>query len=415
MLTGKGRRWFAGGHPWVFRDDLASADAEDGALVALEDRAGATLGWGTYSAASRIAVRVVARGVPAPDREHWRAVVARAVAVRARLGLLAPDGACRLLAGDAEGLPGLVCDLYAGVLVLQGGTLAADRMVPLVVELAAEALPFPLVAALERSDSSVRRLEGLDKKVGVVRGELPAEILVREGELVYEVDVLRGHKTGHYLDQRANRARAAASARGERVLDSFAYDGLFGIRAALAGAAEVVCVDQSEAALERVRRNAERNGVAARVTAVRADALDDLRERSRASERFGLVVVDPPAFAKNRRELAGAERGYVEVNRRALEIVRPGGELVSASCSYNVRPEVFVSFLAKAAALAGRDAYLTELAGAASDHPALLTLPESAYLKCAFVRVEDRAGSGAERAAEAGAGGEGRARRTEGE
>jgi 23S rRNA (cytosine1962-C5)-methyltransferase len=387
-ITGKGRRWLGNGHPWIYRDDLASADAQPGDLVRVVDPQGRTQGFGLYSASSRIAVRMVSRGSAEPGREHWAEVVTRAVATRERLGLLDPAGACRLIAGDADRLPGLVVDRYADVLVLQSGTAGADRLRDLVVELVSGRLTFPIACVVDRSDASVRKLEGLEKKVEIVRGELPAELVVREDELVYEVDVLHGHKTGHYLDQRDNRRRAGARACGTRVLDAFCYDGLFGIRAALGGAREVVCLDQSEAAGERVRRNAERNRVGERVRFVKADALDELRALSRAGERFGLVVVDPPAFAKNRRELAGAERGYVEVNRRALELCEPGGTLVSASCSYNVRPEVFVDFLAKAAALARRDAYLEELAGAAPDHPALLTLPESSYLKCAFVRVE---------------------------
>jgi 23S rRNA (cytosine1962-C5)-methyltransferase len=224
---------------------------------------------------------------------------------------------------------------------------------------------------------------------------------VREDDLEYEVDVMGGHKTGHYLDQRDNRRRAAAHARGERVLDAFSYDGLFGVRAALAGASSVLCVDQSQAALERARRNAERNRVSDRVSTLRADCMDELRARAETGDRFGLVIVDPPAFAKSRREIAGAERGYVEVNRRAILLANPGARVVSASCSYNVRAEAFVGFLASAAARARRDVYLESLRGAAPDHPALLALPESAYLKCAFLRIGEEPRMPAENASDA--------------
>jgi 23S rRNA (cytosine1962-C5)-methyltransferase len=405
VLSGKGRRWIEGGHPWAFRDDVASADASPGDIALVEGPGGKPLGFGIYSAASRIAVRFVTRGKTEPDRSFWRERLAAAVRARERLGYLDPRGACRLLGGDAEGIPGLVADRYGDVLVLQSGTEGADRMralvvelldellpfeiaCDLVVELLDELLPFEIACVVDRSDASIRRLEGLDRRVEVLRGEIPSEVLVREGDLEYGVDVLGGHKTGHYLDQRENRARAAGHARGRRVLDAFSYDGLFGIRAALAGASSVLCLDQSEAALERAKANAARNGVADRVTARRANCMTELRALARDEILFGLVVVDPPAFARNRREIAGAARGYTELNRRALSLVEPGGTLVTASCSYNVRPETFVEYLAKASHLAARDAFLLELAGAAPDHPALLALPESSYLKCAFLRVE---------------------------
>jgi len=393
VLTGKGRRRLEGGHPWIYRDDLREAACAGGDLVAIEDARGVQLGFGTYSAASRIAVRVVTRSSRRPDEEFFRARVARALRARSAMGLADPDGACRFLAGDADGIPGLVADRYARTLVLQCGTLAADRLRETVVDaierFARSELGLAIESVLDRSDSAARRLEELDRRVEWMRGGPSSAVVVREDDLAYEVDVLAGHKTGHYLDQRDNRRRAARHAAGQRVLDAFSYDGLFGVRAALAGASSVLCIDQSQAALERASRNAERNGVGDRVRVLRADCMDELRVLAREPERFGLVVVDPPAFAKNRRELAGAERGYVEVNRRAMELVESGGTLVSASCSYNVRPEAFVGFLAAASASARRDVYLEALHGAAPDHPALLALPESAYLKCAFLRVAE--------------------------
>lgn len=386
-VSGKGRRWLATGHPWAFRDDLTQADAEPGALVRVEGPNDELLGWGVYSSTSRIALRVVTRGAAAPDRAFFAERVDRAWRYREKLGYAAADGACRIIAGDADGLPGLVVDRYGPVIVLQSGTQSSDRMRDLVLELLLAQLPFAPVCVVDRSDSAVRRLEDLARRIEIVSGSLPAPLVVREDELAYEVDVLHGHKTGHYLDQRENRRTAARRARGTQVLDAFAYDGLFGIRAALAGAREVWCVDQSEAAGERVLANAARNGVADVVHFARANCMSDLRERARETERYGLVVVDPPAFAKSRREVAGAARGYVEVNRRALELVEPGGCLVSASCSYNVSAETFVDYLARAAHAARRTVFLEELAGAALDHPVLLTLPESHYLKCAFMRV----------------------------
>lgn len=386
-LSGRGRRRLEGGHPWIFADDVVATEAEPGDVVAIHAPDERLLGWGLYSSESKIRVRLCARGGERPDEGFWRGRLARALAARVRMGLYDPVGACRVLAGDADFVPGLVIDHYAGVFVLQSGTQGADRLCALFARALSELCGEPR-AILERSDASVRRLEGLEKRVELLHGALPESLEVREGALCYEVDVLHGHKTGHYLDQRLNRARAAELARGRTMLDAFCYDGLFAVRAALEGASAVLCLDQSEAALERARRNAERNGVLARLSFERVDVMRELRQRSDLDGRFGVVVVDPPAFARNKAELAGAERGYRELNQRALRLVEPGGHLVSASCSHAMKAEHFVGLLAQAAHLAGREAYLEELRGAAPDHSALLALPESSYLKCAFLRVE---------------------------
>ncbi len=388
LLTGKGRRWILGGHPWVYSDDIAGAEAQPGELVPVFGPDEAPLGWALFSSASRIALRFVSRESEQPKRDFWEARVRAAVQERARQGRLDPAGACRLIGGDAERLPGLVIDRYADVLVVQSGCQGSDRMRDFVVELVREALPFPVRAVLERSDSSVRKLEGLEQRVEWLEGRVDDPVRVTEPDgLVYDVDLAGGHKTGHYLDQVDNRLRAAADARGRRVLDAFCYDGLFGIRAALAGAEEVLCLDQSVQAGERVRHNAELNGVSDRVRFERANAMRDLRARAEAGERYGMVVLDPPAFARNRREAQGAARGYRELNLRGMHLVDPGGLLVSASCSYNVGREAFLGYLAQAARDAGRDAYLEHLTGASPDHPVLLGLPESEYLKCAFLRL----------------------------
>lgn len=386
-LTGRGRRRWLSGHPWIYADDLSEVEAGPGALVAVEDPRGARVAWALFSAGTKLALRMVSGTEREPGREHWRAALARSIALRDREGLLDPADACRLLHGDAEGTPGLVIDRYADVVVLQSGTQAADRLRDVFVELLRELLPWRPRAIVERSDTAVRRLEGLEPRSGVLAGELPSELVVREGDLVYEVDVLRGHKTGHYLDQRENRKAAAQHAVGARVLDAFCYDGLFGLRAALAGAVDVLCLDQSREALERLARNAQRNGVAGRVRAERSDAMGDLRARAAAGEQYDLIALDPPPFARSRAELAGAERGYRELNLRALRLLAPGGRLASSSCSHALSSARFVELLGEAARDAGRAAWLEELRGAARDHPQLLTLPESGYLKCALVRV----------------------------
>jgi 23S rRNA (cytosine1962-C5)-methyltransferase len=326
----------------------------------------------------------------------WRERARAAVAHRRALGLLGARDACRLLGGDADGFPGLVVDRYADALVLQSGCQGSDRLRDewlAHLEAALAEVGYAAASVLERSDSSTRAHEELEKRVEWLRGERHEPLEVHESArdgvpaLAYEVSLTSGHKTGHYLDQRENRALAASAARGARVLDAFSYDGLFGVRAALAGAEEVLCLDQSEEALERALRNAERNGVAVKLRVARANAMHDLRARAEAGERYGLVVVDPPAFARSRREVEGALRGYRELNRRALALVEPGGVLVSASCSFNIGRGDFLDALAQASLDEGRPARIFRTTGAAPDHPVLATLPESEYLKCAFVRA----------------------------
>ena len=392
-LTGRGRRRVLGGHPWIYADDVARGEAERGELVPVRGPDERSLGWGLFSSASKIAVRMVTRRAEQPKRAFWAKQMERAVEHRRALGLLEPRDACRLVAAEVDGFPGLVVDRYGDVLVVQSGCQGSDRMRDFALELLAEALPFQVGGVLDRSDSSTRRHEDLQARVEWLRGERTEAIEVHEAArdgsaaLSYEVSVVEGHKTGHYLDQRENRASAARGASGARVLDAFSYDGLFGIRAALAGASEVVCIDQSEAAGERVLRNAERNGVADRVRFERANAMHALRDRAERGESFDLVVADPPAFARSKKEAAGALRGYRELNRRALALVRDGGELVTASCSYNVGRAEFLQCIAQAALDAQRTARIHRITGAAGDHPLLPALPESEYLKCVFARV----------------------------
>ncbi|MEM8711052.1 MAG: class I SAM-dependent rRNA methyltransferase [Planctomycetota bacterium] len=384
-LTGKGRRWLLKGHPWVYRNDFAEIEGTMGELLPVRDPSGGSMGWGLYSTQSRIAVRMVTRSDEQPNRAFWAGRMQAAVDRRARLGMLDPEGACRLIGGDADGFPGFVVDRYAKTLVIQSGAQGSDRMRDFLVELLTEAMPFAPETIVDRSDTSVRKLEGLDPRVEVISGELSGPVLVRDGDLRYDVDITGGHKTGHYLDQAFNRRQAAQDAEGKRVLDAFAYDGLFGIHAALAGATEVVCLEQNKAACQRIMVNAERNGVADRVRVEKVDCMKDMRGRAEAGERYDIVIIDPPAFARSKKEVEGAARGYVELNRRAIDLTDPGGTVVSASCSHNVSAEEFVRLIAKAAHGARRDVWLQDLKKASPDHPHLVTLPESDYLKCAFL------------------------------
>jgi len=396
-ISGRGRRRLLGGHPWIYADDVQAVEAEPGELVSVRAPDGAPLGWALYSSKSRIALRLVSRAREEPGEAHWRARASTAVAHRRALGLLGERDACRLVSSEADGFPGLVVDRYADALVLQSGCQGSDRFrdawLACIQGELEQALGRPIAHVLDRSDSATRGHEELEKRVEWLRGERSEPLEVHEPEragvpaLVYEVSLTEGHKTGHYLDQRENRAHAAGFGHGGRVLDAFSYDGLFGIRAALAGAKEVLCIDQSQEALERVLRNAERNDVAGKLRIARANAMHDLRARAEAGERYELVVADPPAFARSRREVEGALRGYRELNRRALDLVAEGGVLVTASCSHNIGRGEFLDALAGASMDAGKDARIFRYAGAAPDHPVLATLPESEYLKCAFVRL----------------------------
>lgn len=387
IASGKGRRWLLGGHPWLYLDDVVAGQGEPGELVPVDGPNQESLGWGLFSTHSRIAVRMVSRSVEQPKREFWAARMQRAIERRARHGLLEPEGGSRLVSGDADGFPGIVIDRYATTAVVQCGTQSADRMRDFVLELLQEALPFELTTIVDRSDASVRKLEGLLTRFEVVKGALAGNVLVREGGLTYSVDIVEGHKTGHYLDQTPNRLKAAQLASGRRVLDAFAYDGLFGLHAALAGAEDVLCLEQNRAACVRILENAERNGLTGKVRVEKVDCMKDLRARAERQERYDLIVLDPPAFARSKKEVEGAERGYVELNRRGIELIPPGGSLVSASCSHNIRPADFVGFIGSAARLTGRDVWLDELTKAGPDHPHLVTLPETDYLKCAFLSV----------------------------
>jgi 23S rRNA (cytosine1962-C5)-methyltransferase len=379
-VTQRAARRIASRHPWVFADDVtASASATHGDLVRVRDAAGKGLGIAFWSARSKIALRMVSLEDVAPDASFWAARVAAALARRG--SAVAGWHAKRLVFGEGDGIPGLIADLYGSHLVIQVLTAGTERVVPQVIAAIRERLPVDSVLA--RNDPSVRALEGLGKEVRQLSGVTPDEILIDEGPVRYAVDPWRGQKTGAFLDQRENRLAAARYARG-RVLDAFSYHASFALHAA-AGGAEVVVVDASADALARGRVNAERNA-ASNVSFVEANAFVDLRERERRGERFDLVMLDPPAFAKSRGDIAAARRGYKEINLRAFRLLSKGGVLITSSCSYNLDEPSFEGILREAAADAGRDAVLVERRGQAADHPVRLAFPEGRYLKCFILR-----------------------------
>jgi len=384
VLAPAARRQIQTRHPWIYRDLIASGEAPAGALVRVVDSNRRPLGIAAWSPISRIALRFLSLDPKAEDpsseslRENFR------LAVRRRRPLEELTDAIRLVSSEADRLPGLIVDRYAQVVVVQALTPFAELLLPELLEWILELEGVEAVVA--RNDSSVRELEGLPREVRFLSGRRSGEVIVREGGLRLSVDPFEGQKTGLFLDQRANRLELRRLVEpGERVLDAFSYTGGFALQAALAGA-EVVAVDDSARAVAQISKNAELNGLAS-VQARKDNAFKLLRAQLEAGEQYDVVVLDPPAFAKNRRDREGALRGYREINVRALRLLRPGGLLVTASCSYHVDEQSFEQMLRRAAADARRDPVLIGRGGQDLDHPVLLSLPESRYLKCLFLRV----------------------------
>ena len=377
-LSSRGVRRLRTGHPWIFRDDVADASqARHGDLVRLAGPGGHEAGYAFHSARSKIALRIVAGPGPVPDEGFWAARVADAREHRRRV--VSDTDAWRVVFGEADGIPGLVADRYGDHLVVQVLTAATERLLPVLLEALSDdpGLP-PPASILARNDPSVRTLEGLPREVHALRGTPPERIEVREGPIRYSVDPWHGQKTGAFLDQRENRAAAAGWCRG-RVLDVFCYQGLFALHAARAGA-EVEGIDASEGALAAARAHADANGLTVAFTA--GNAFDLLRARQEAGEAYDAVILDPPAFAKSRADLPAALRGYKEINLRALRLLRPGGVLLTSSCSYHLSEPDLLAVVGAAAADAGCGLRVVDRRMQSRDHPVRAGFPESHYLKC---------------------------------
>lgn len=383
-MTQAGARRARRRHPWIYRSDVTAipADLENGAYVRVVDPAGRPLGRASWSRESLISLRLVRWDDGRVDDAFWSDRLEAALARRERAGMTGP--ARRLVFGEADEWPGLVIDQYGDVLSVQTLTPAADRLAPAWMRRWVERLaPRAIVA---RNDVSVRRLEGLEMGVEVWHGEAPAPFPVRIGDRTFTIDVVNGQKTGAYLDQQENYRAAARWAEGaERALDAFAGEGGFALHlAAVTGRVEAV--ESSDAAAQRGRANAAALGTT-NVTWTVANAFDRLNALDGAGERFGAIVLDPPAFAKNKKSLPGARRGYKEINLRAIKCLEPGGVLVTCSCSYHVSREMLLEIVADAAGDAGRTIELLAIRAQAPDHPMLVTVPETEYLKCLVVRA----------------------------
>jgi 23S rRNA (cytosine1962-C5)-methyltransferase len=378
ILNDRGAARARSGHPWIYRSDVGEASGEAGDVVSVFDRGGNLLGHAFYNPRSEITLRIAERS-DAPVDERWlQGRLERALAYRKSLKIDAD--AYRLLHAEADGIPGLVVDRYGDYLVLQVGSAALERRLDRIVG-SLEELLAP-AGILLRADSTARRREGLDTTVRDLSGEVPKSVVVREGSVLYSADLWKGQKTGGFLDQRENHLAAGCYAFG-RVLDVFSFAGGFALHAARR-AQTVEAVDASAPALGAARANAELNSLT-NITFTTANAFDLLRERSDGGEEYDTVILDPPAFAKTKRDLPKARRAYKEINLRAMKLLNPRGILITCSCSYHVSREAFEDTLRSAAVDVGRTMRVREWRGQARDHPEILTIPETRYLKCAVL------------------------------
>jgi 23S rRNA (cytosine1962-C5)-methyltransferase len=382
VVSPKGVGRLRTGHPWIFRSDLHDEDAGPAGLAHLVDERGKALGTALYSPASEIRARWLAPVGTAVDGTWWRAMVRAALERRRAI----TDGAYRVVHAEGDGLPSLIVDRYGDYAVAQflSAGLEAVRE-EVIAAILGTLAPRGL---LLRNDPAVRERERLPRESTLVFGDVPETVEVREApDVRYLAAPWTGQKTGAFLDQRENRALVGRMA-GERCLDAFAYHGGFALHLAAGGAKEVVAVEISGDALGYLERNAALNGVTS-IRTVEANAFDWLKEAAAAGERFDTVVLDPPAFARDRRSLARALAGYKEINLRAMRLLAPGGLLFTASCSHHVHRGDFFGMLADAAADSGRRLQLLEIRGAAADHPEIVTIPETGYLKAALLRAAD--------------------------
>ncbi len=373
-------------HPWVFEGSIASGRADAGETVRVESHAGEFLAWGAYSPAS--AIRVRAWSFDATERidaAFFERRIARAVAVRARLPI--ESNAMRLIHGEADGLPGLVVDRYGDTLSAQFTAAGVERWKDAIADALLKVTG--LKRLYERSDASVRELEGLAPVTGWLRGAPTdvedTEITIHEHGWQLTVDVARGHKTGYYLDQRDSRKLFADSVRHfgvQRVLNCYSYTGGFSIAALAGGAVEVTSVDSSGPALARASAHVALNGFdAARHTAIDADVNATLRRFVEQGRRFDAIVLDPPKFAATAAQAERAARAYKDINRLAFTLLEPGGLLFTFSCSGGVSADLFHKIVAGAGLDAGIDGQIHARTGAAPDHPMTVTFPEGEYLK----------------------------------
>jgi 23S rRNA (cytosine1962-C5)-methyltransferase len=384
LKAGKDKRIKAG-HLWVYQGEIGiiGIGVKSGQVVEVLDNRGRFLGVGYYNQASQIAVRLLTTRRETIDEKFLGRRLKEALEYRERIK---PNSSCyRLIFGEGDRLPGLIVDRFEDYLVVQFLTMGMEVNHDLIVNLLIDL--FQPKGIVERSDLSVRHLEELPERAGCIYGECPASLLIRDNGLKFRVDLLEGQKTGYFLDQSANRAALAAYAQGRRVLDCFCHVGSFAIHAAAYGAKITTGVDISEDAVNMAVENANLNGLDDRCQFKVANAFDYLRDQASKKEVYDLIILDPPAFTKSKQALPGAIRGYKEINLRALKLLPPGGILVTCSCSQHMNPDLFWEVINTAAADNKKRLRLLERRTQGLDHPILMGVSETEYLKCFIFQV----------------------------
>ncbi len=380
LARGEERR-LRSGHPWVFSNEISSiaGDRIRGAVVEVYDAGGGYIGTGYYNPQSLIAARILSRSHEDIDTsEFYRQRIQQADAYRRSIypGLTS----YRVIHGEGDGLSGLVVDRYGSYLSIQllsaGMDLRREQVVQALVDI------FNPDGIVARNDVTVRSLEGLGEKVEILFGSIPGPVWIEEHGLRFLVDLMAGQKTGHFLDQKENHLLLQGLCQGKDVLDCFCYSGSWGVHAAAFGASAVTCVDISGRAISLAGENAKANGLLPVMTLETLDVFERLRTLKQEGRRFDVVVLDPPAFVKSKKSLREAQKGYLTINRRAMELLQPGGYLVTCSCSFHMEREMFRDILKSAAQQAGREMRVIAARAQAPDHPVLLAVPETEYLKC---------------------------------
>lgn len=379
-ISSRGVERLRAGHLWIYRSDVRSAQAEPGAIVRVTDERSRFHGRAFYSDKSQIAIRLITPHDEPVDRAFFTERFRRAAEFRKRV--VDNTEAYRLVYGEADMLSSLVVDRYGDYLVIQTLSQGTERHKQLFVEILVDL--FSPKGVLERNDPKVRLLESLDQRVGVLHGEIPPEITAKENGVSFIYDLQKGQKTGSFLDQRENHWAARRYASGD-VLDCFTYQGGFAVTLA-EWCERVEAIDMAPAAIEAAKRNQRLNSLS-NIHLREGNTFDLLKQYDDAGRRFQTVILDPPAFAKNRDSIAAAHRGYKEINLRALKILEPGGFLITCSCSYHITEALFLQILAEAANDARKTIAVVERRTQAQDHPILLTMPETHYLKCLILRV----------------------------
>ena len=393
-ISAKGTRWVEQGHPWIYEAEvIASEPAENGSLVDAVSEKGKYLGTGFLSKNSKIRIRLISRNANDRfDEGFWRRRIKYAWDYRKTV--MGEDiSCCRVIFGEADGFPGLTVDRFSDILVAQVLSVGMEKIKPVIFDALLEVLREDgqcISGIFQRNDVAIREKEGMEQHKGWYGDEHPESAITEicENGVYYSVDVENGQKTGFFLDQKYNRLAVARLAKGRRVLDCFTHTGSFALNAAMGGAEHVTAVDISESAVEMARKNAERNGLADKMDFVAANVFDLLPELEKQGKApYDFIILDPPAFTKSRKTVKSAERGYKEINLRALKLLPRGGYFATASCSHFMENELFVKMLKAAALDAGVELRQIEARQQAPDHPILWNVPETDYLKFYIFQV----------------------------